>query len=82
MGGVIFGQDHKLGSVVVFFILMTFYPEFRNIFYYRSALLGRVFTPLCKPVASLYIVTPEIGPGLFIQNDFSTIISAHSIGSN
>lgn len=61
---------------------MTFYPEFRNIFYYRLGLLGRVFTPLCKPVASLYIVTPEIGPGLFIQHGFATIISARSIGSN
>ena len=31
---------------------------------------------------TLYISTAEIGPGLFIQHGFATIIAARSIGAN
>lgn len=81
-GSVVFGQNHKYGGAAIFCRIMTFYPEFRNIFYYRLGMLGRLFVPLCRPVATLYIVTPKIGPGLFIQHGFATIISAHEIGAN
>ena len=61
------------------------YPEFRNIFYYRAGEQGAA----CKILrfffpghSSLYINTPSIGPGLFIQHGFSTIISAKCIGKN
>ena len=58
------------------------HPEFRNLFYYRlgdySAFLRWMFPPL----PTLHISTASIGPGLFIQHGFSTIISAASIGEN
>ena len=65
-------------------------PAFRNLFYYRIAreerITSRILVELAKiffkPMDSLYIYTPTIGPGLFIQHGFSTIISARSIGEN
>jgi len=38
--------------------------------------------PLCPPMPTLYIYTKDIGPGLFIQHGFATIISAEKIGRN
>lgn len=65
-------------------------PAFRNLFYYRIAREGRVTSRILsefakiffKPMDTLYIYTPTIGAGLFIQHGFSTIISARSIGQN
>lgn len=65
-------------------------PAFRNLFYYRIAreerIVSRVLSELgkifFKPMDTLYIYTPTIGAGLFIQHGFSTIISAKSIGQN
>lgn len=71
--------------------LLRFYPEFRNLFYYRlveghTTLAGRVCIKLARglyqPMVTLYIYTPVIGAGLFIQHGFSTIITAKSIGEN
>jgi serine O-acetyltransferase len=60
--------------------LMTRHPEFRNLFYHRTGLRGRLCAWLCRPLPTLYITTPEIGPGLYIQHGFATIISARRIG--
>lgn len=65
-------------------------PAFRNLFYYRIAreerIASRILLELAKflykPLDTLYIHTPTIGAGLFIQHGFSTIISAKSIGEN
>jgi serine O-acetyltransferase len=65
-------------------------PAFRNLFYHRIAreerFASRVILELAKflytPMETLYIYTPTIGAGLFIQHGFSTIISARSIGQN
>lgn len=65
-----------------FIRLMTFYPEFRNLFYYRLGWFSRMLYLLCRPVSTLYIRTKTIGPGLFIQHGFATIISAEKIGRN
>jgi serine O-acetyltransferase len=62
--------------------LLSFHPEFRNLFYYRTGRAGRIFSFLCRPLPTLYITTPEIGPGLYIQHGFATIISAKRIGVN
>lgn len=73
------GNKHWL----FFFVkLMTFYPEYRNLFYYRIGWQGRLFQTFCKPVSTLFIHTKSIGPGLFIQHGFATIIIAEEIGSN
>jgi serine O-acetyltransferase len=37
---------------------------------------------LCRPINTVFIYTNTIGPGLFIQHGFSTIISAKSIGKD
>jgi serine O-acetyltransferase len=71
-------------AIFSFVKLMTFYPEYRSLFYYRLGWVGRILSTfiLFKPMPTLYIWTKEIGPGLFIQHGFSTIISANKIGQN
>ena len=61
--------------------LLNDYKEFRNIFYLRFRPL-RFFRFLMPPLSTLYIYSEDIGPGLFIQHGFSTVISARSIGNN
>ena len=61
---------------------MTFYPEYRSLFYHRLGWIGKILYPLCRPMPTLYIYTKDIGPGLFIQHGFATIISAEKIGQN
>lgn len=61
--------------------LLTGTAEFRNLFYYRLP-RARFFKFLARPENTLHILTPDIGPGLFIQHGFATIISAESIGDN
>ena len=60
--------------------LMLRHPEFRNLYYHRAGPVARLFSWLCQPMATLYITTPDIGPGLYIQHGFATIISARRIG--
>lgn len=65
-----------------FVYLMAFFPEFRNLFYYRVGKVKHLISFLCPGMSTLFINTPDIGPGLFLQHGFSTIINANSIGSN
>lgn len=65
-----------------FLFFMTFYPEFRNLCYYRMGKFGGFFNVFCRQMDTLFLATPEIGPGLFIQHGFSTIVAAKSIGAN
>jgi serine O-acetyltransferase len=60
---------------------MIFFPEFRSLFYFRFK-LAKLISFILKPMPNLYIYTKDIGPGLFIQHGFSTIISAKKIGKN
>jgi serine O-acetyltransferase len=84
-------ERHKLPTmqgkslVGAFLRLMSTLPEFRSLFYYRVKgpfLLRALLKSLCPPLSSLFIHTPEIGPGLFIQHGFATIIAANRIGRN
>jgi len=68
--------------VTLFVRLMTFHPEFRNLFYHRVGIGGKVLALLCREMPALYIYTKEVGPGLFIQHGFSTVIAAAKIGEN
>jgi serine O-acetyltransferase len=65
-----------------FLILMATFPEFRNVFYYRMGLLGRLVRFLAPPMDSIYLPTPDIGPGLFLHHGFATIVSARRVGAN
>ena len=62
--------------------LMGNYPEFRSLFYHRLGWQGRVVAVLCRPEATLHICTADIGPGLFFQHGFATIVAAQSIGAD
>ncbi|RXG12913.1 serine O-acetyltransferase [Leeuwenhoekiella aestuarii] len=72
------GETEKYGFVKI----MTFYPEFRNLFYRRIGISSNFIKWICPPLNSLFIITKDIGPGLFIQHGFATIIAAKSIGKN
>ena len=63
-------------------LFMTFAPEFRNVYYLRSGVKGKLFAWLCPPRDCLEITPGDIGPGLFIQHGNSTLISAAKIGAN
>ncbi len=66
-----------------FIKMMSFYPEYRNLFYCRLDWVAqRTLSILSRPMNTLYIVTKDIGPGLYIQHGFSTIIAAKKIGKN
>jgi serine O-acetyltransferase len=83
-------DETKLPTWRTLTLLLWRNPPFRNLFYYRIAreerIASRVLLEFAKlffaPVNSLFIYTPQIGAGLFIQHGFSTIISARSIGQN
>jgi serine O-acetyltransferase len=65
--------------------LFLAFPEFRSLFFYRIK-VRNLRTVLLKralpPMPTLFIGTPDIGPGLFLQHAFATIISAKTIGRN
>ena len=65
-----------------FIRLMTDYPEYRTLFYHRLGIAGKLLSILCRPMPTLYIYTDDIGPGMFIQHGFATIITARKIGCN
>lgn len=70
-------------NAIYFFVrLMSENPEYRSLFYYRLGALRKLLSLLCPPMSTLYIHANEIGPGLFIQHGFSTIICAKKIGRN
>lgn len=65
--------------------LLFTHKEFRNLFVYRNdnhPLFKRWIKFWYPTEKTLYIVTPDIGGGLFIQHGFSTYISAEKIGEN
>ncbi|MFN8243883.1 MAG: serine acetyltransferase [Ferruginibacter sp.] len=72
----------KYASGADFIRLMASHPEFRNLFYYRAGRFAALFSFLCPKMNTLFIETAEIGPGLFIQHGFATIIAARSLGKD
>ena len=73
------GSDKRAFSV-----LMATDKAFRSLYLYRlkNRLYRRWVKVLYPPLDSLYIMTGNIGGGLFIQHGFSTYIAAESIGEN
>lgn len=65
-----------------FIYLLSHYKEFRNLFYHRVGPIHNLLNILCPKMSSLFIVTPIIGEGLFIQHGFATVIAAKSVGKN
>lgn len=63
--------------------------EYRNLYYHRLAhgsvagkIVARILRLLYRPEPTLHLNTKAIGPGLFIQHGFATVVSAESIGAN
>lgn len=79
---VCFGSAENKHWLFSFVKLMTLYPEYRNLFYYRAGWQARLLRVFCRPVSTLFINAKNIGPGLFIQHGFATIIVADEIGGN
>ena len=72
---------------LLFFIAR--YREFRNLVYYRlrrGNLAGVVASSIAAFVwrgePTLHLASSEIGPGLFIQHGFATIVAARRVGAN
>jgi len=75
-------EDKEYNKCKGFVYLLSFYPQFRNLFYYRIGPLKHLLKLICAPMSTLFIHSPQIGEGLYIQHGFSTIINAKSIGKN
>lgn len=65
------------------------YPEFRTLLAYRlrrgnlaGAALGAVLGVVYRGERTLHLASSEIGPGLFIQHGFATIVAARRVGAN
>ncbi len=66
------------------FHLLTWYPEFRSLFYFRLGHAGQALSRLAKGMPTLHFAMDRdrVGPGLFVQHGFATIVSAERIGEN
>lgn len=66
-----------------FVFLLSFLPEFRNLFYIRIGGVWSLFLNIfCPKRSTLHIANRNIGEGLVIRHGFATGISAESIGKN
>ena len=70
------------GSKILIVRLFAEFPEFRSVFYFRTAPYSRMVSWLIRGVPCLYFRSRKIGGGLLIQHGFSTIIDAEKIGKN
>lgn len=63
---------------------LVWQQEFRNLFYFRLGRVGKLLALVAKPMPTLYFKTPrnQVGPGLYLQHGFSTIVTARSVGRN
>jgi serine O-acetyltransferase len=69
--------------------LLATYPEFRTLHSYRlrragtaTAALAAVFAVVYPGERTLHLACSDIGPGLFIQHGFATIVAARRVGRN
>jgi serine O-acetyltransferase len=78
-----FGQPRNLlERLMLFAHLMTWMPEYRNVFYLRVGIPGKLLSLFCRPKSSLYLGNMSVGPGLFILHGDCTFVSATEIGEN
>jgi serine O-acetyltransferase len=80
--GQVFDFDADDSLLWQFLWLLTMYQEYRNLFYYRVGYAGRPFYFLAPPMNTLFLPAHFIGPGLFLQHGFASVILAKRIGAN
>jgi len=75
-----------LDQYAQFTYLASSFAEFRTLVHYRlrsaPIALRRLLQALYRPEPTLTLGAESIGPGLFIQHGFATIVEAESIGSH
>jgi len=78
------GQPRNLMERILLFVnLMTWEPQYRNVFFHRTGLQGKLLSILCRPMASLGLHRrTKIGPGLRILHGDGTHVAADEIGKN
>lgn len=74
--------NRSLGPTCAFVWLMWHFPEFRNVVLFRMGRAGKVLGCWVTGERTLFLATKEVGPGLFVQHGFATIVTARSIGQN
>lgn len=78
-----FGPPRNLRERILLFVrLMTWKSEYRNVFYLRAGIPGKLLSIFCRPKSSLDLGTTCIGPGLFIMHGDSTFVAANKVGEN
>ena len=75
-------QKKGYGMQSAFFYFLTFYKDFRNLFYLRIGFAKYFVQFLCRPTGTLFLVNKEIGGGMVLWHAFSTIVHAKAIGQN
>lgn len=79
-------RDGCQANIYTLVDIFLFYPEFRNLFYYRvkkhSKIIAHLLAIFAKPQPLLSINVDHLGKGCFIQHGFSTRIGGHYIGDN
>ena len=72
-----------MARIFQFVNYMTWVPEFRNVFYLRTGMPGKLFSIFSRPMSSLEIErTMKVGPGLLIMHGNGTYVLAEAIGEN
>ncbi len=73
-----------MNNGLAFLFLLIFYPEYRNVFYFRLPIIIRYFLYYLPPRATLHIWTKSrnVGGGLYIGHGWGTVINAKKIGEN
>jgi serine O-acetyltransferase len=82
-------QKYQGISILLYLLLQLRNPVFRTIYLHRLKcgnmagwLSGEILSWIYRPLPTLSIHTRDIGPGLFIQHGYCTVISAKKIGAN
>jgi serine O-acetyltransferase len=64
-------------------------PDFRNVFYYRLSAgggwpgaVGKIGRMVWRPLNSLEINCPSIGPGLVVVHGYGAVLTAERVGAN
>ena len=75
---------NKTSHFDMFSEMMVTLPEYRSLLEFRcgSGIIKYIIKFLFPPLNSLYIWCDDIGPRLFIQHGFATVITAEKIGSD
>jgi serine O-acetyltransferase len=61
--------------------LLTRFPEYRNLFYYRVKPLSYVLRLVYPPLPTLRLNAAQIGPGLFVQHGEGARVNGERIGA-